>query len=271
MRNHTVVVGYGTKGKTAVAAMIGDEAAQRRDRRRRHRPGGAGPRRPPAWSPCTATPTGRRAAAGRRAARHGDRRRHQQRPDRRAGDADRARARAQGQDHRLDPRGREPASAAAVGRGLGRGVLGDRGAAARHGDQDAQRGRDDRGPADPRRRLRDRRARRRAKEVGGSARHLPDIVLGVVRDGQLLRVDDPEVDAMEPGDRLLYIRSGGSNDDAWISSCATCRCCRGSAPTAPTQLRTDVEAAVAGWADALLLRVDSAQPGADLRRAGGAR
>ena len=45
------------------------------------------------------------------------------------------------------------------------------------------------------------------KEVGGSARHLPDIVLGVVRNGQLLRVDSPEVDAIEPGDRLLYVRS----------------------------------------------------------------
>ncbi|EUA33551.1 trkA-N domain protein [Mycobacterium xenopi 3993] len=46
-------------------------------------------------------------------------------------------------------------------------------------------------------------------EVGGSARHLRDIVLGVVRDGQLLRVDAPEVDAVEPSDRLLYIRSVG--------------------------------------------------------------
>ena len=45
------------------------------------------------------------------------------------------------------------------------------------------------------------------KEVGGSPRHLPDIVLGVVRNGDLLRVDDPEVDALELGDRLLYIRS----------------------------------------------------------------
>ena len=45
------------------------------------------------------------------------------------------------------------------------------------------------------------------KEVGGSPRHNPDIVLGVVRGGNLLRVDDPEVDALELGDRLLYIRS----------------------------------------------------------------
>ena len=45
------------------------------------------------------------------------------------------------------------------------------------------------------------------KEAGGSPRHLPDIVLGVVRGGQLLRVDEPEVDALELGDRLLYIRS----------------------------------------------------------------
>ncbi|WP_167099773.1 potassium channel family protein [Amycolatopsis granulosa] len=43
-------------------------------------------------------------------------------------------------------------------------------------------------------------------EEGGSPRHLPDIVLGVVRGGQLHRVDSPAVDAIEPGDRLLYVR-----------------------------------------------------------------
>ncbi|GLB82443.1 MULTISPECIES: potassium channel family protein [Mycobacterium] len=46
-------------------------------------------------------------------------------------------------------------------------------------------------------------------EVGGSPRHLRDIVLGVVRDGQLLRIDSPEVDAIEAADRLLYIRNAG--------------------------------------------------------------
>ncbi len=45
------------------------------------------------------------------------------------------------------------------------------------------------------------------KEVGGSPRHLPDIVLGVVRGGRLVRRDDPEVDALEKTDRLLYVRS----------------------------------------------------------------
>lgn len=45
------------------------------------------------------------------------------------------------------------------------------------------------------------------KEVGGSPRHLSDIVLGVVRNGDLVRVDAPEVDALESGDRLLYVRS----------------------------------------------------------------
>ncbi|HEY5150392.1 MAG TPA: potassium channel family protein, partial [Mycobacterium sp.] len=35
------------------------------------------------------------------------------------------------------------------------------------------------------------------KEVGGSPRHLPDLVLGVVREGKLLRVDDPDADALE--------------------------------------------------------------------------
>ena len=49
------------------------------------------------------------------------------------------------------------------------------------------------------------------KEVGGSPRHNPDIVLGVVRNGQLLRVDEPQVDALELGDRLLYIRSADAD------------------------------------------------------------
>ncbi len=43
-------------------------------------------------------------------------------------------------------------------------------------------------------------------EIGGSPRHLSDIVLGVVRGGTLYRVDHPEADAIEPGDRLLYVR-----------------------------------------------------------------
>jgi voltage-gated potassium channel len=43
-------------------------------------------------------------------------------------------------------------------------------------------------------------------EVGGSPRHLPDIVLAVLRGPVLHRVDAPAVDALEPGDRLLYVR-----------------------------------------------------------------
>ena len=46
-------------------------------------------------------------------------------------------------------------------------------------------------------------------EVGGSPRHLSDIVLGVVRDGRLLRFDDAEVDALERADRVLYMRTAG--------------------------------------------------------------
>ncbi|MFQ6396422.1 potassium channel family protein [Nocardia sp. KC 131] len=45
-----------------------------------------------------------------------------------------------------------------------------------------------------------------ASEIGGSPRHLSDIVLGVVRGGQLIRVGEPEVDAIEAGDKLLFIR-----------------------------------------------------------------
>jgi hypothetical protein len=43
-------------------------------------------------------------------------------------------------------------------------------------------------------------------EVGGSARHLSDVVLGVVRNGRLLRIDSPEVDGLKASDRLLYVR-----------------------------------------------------------------
>ena len=46
-----------------------------------------------------------------------------------------------------------------------------------------------------------------SSEVGGSPRHLPDIVLGVLRDGKLLRLDDSRVDALEKSDRLLYVRN----------------------------------------------------------------
>jgi voltage-gated potassium channel len=50
-----------------------------------------------------------------------------------------------------------------------------------------------------------------AKDVGGSPRHMRDIVLGVVRNGKLLRVDDPEVDAVELGDRLLVVKTADSD------------------------------------------------------------
>jgi voltage-gated potassium channel len=43
-------------------------------------------------------------------------------------------------------------------------------------------------------------------EIGGSPRHLADIVLGVVRGKKLYRVDAAEADAIETGDRLLYVR-----------------------------------------------------------------
>lgn len=43
-------------------------------------------------------------------------------------------------------------------------------------------------------------------EIGGSPRHLADIVLGVVRDGKLYRIDHSAADALEPGDKLLYVR-----------------------------------------------------------------
>ncbi len=45
------------------------------------------------------------------------------------------------------------------------------------------------------------------KEVGGSPRHLPDIVLGVVRDGQAAARRRPGGRRSRSRDRLLYVRS----------------------------------------------------------------
>ncbi|HSK59962.1 MAG TPA: potassium channel family protein [Actinomycetospora sp.] len=50
-------------------------------------------------------------------------------------------------------------------------------------------------------------------EVGGSPRHLRDIVLGVVRDGFVHAIDAPEVDALERGDKLLCVRRASPDDD----------------------------------------------------------
>jgi voltage-gated potassium channel len=49
-------------------------------------------------------------------------------------------------------------------------------------------------------------------QIGGSPRHLPVTVLGVVRNGELLHVNDPAADSMEAGDRLLFIRDAAEHD-----------------------------------------------------------
>lgn len=43
-------------------------------------------------------------------------------------------------------------------------------------------------------------------EVGGSPRHLRELVLGVVRRGELIKLNEREADALQSGDRLLYIK-----------------------------------------------------------------
>ena len=50
------------------------------------------------------------------------------------------------------------------------------------------------------------------KEIGGSPRHMRDIVLGVVRDGTVHAIDAPEIDALERGDRLLCVRRAGPDE-----------------------------------------------------------
>lgn len=43
-------------------------------------------------------------------------------------------------------------------------------------------------------------------EVGRSPRELPDIVLGIVREGRLLRAGSTEADSIDSGDEILYVR-----------------------------------------------------------------
>lgn len=50
-------------------------------------------------------------------------------------------------------------------------------------------------------------------EIGANPRHLADIVLGVVRSGELYRIDSPECESVEPGDRLLYVRRVFKEED----------------------------------------------------------
>ena len=45
-------------------------------------------------------------------------------------------------------------------------------------------------------------------ELGASPSHLKDMVLGVLRDNELHPIDDGTIDALEDGDRLLYVRKG---------------------------------------------------------------
>ena len=90
---------------------------------------------------------------------------------------------------------------------------GDGGAGVRHREEGARGRGADGGHADPDAGLAIAEKEVDLKQVGGSPRHLPMTVLGVIRDGDLLRIDDPKVDAMEPGDRLLYIRSADDEDE----------------------------------------------------------
>lgn len=51
------------------------------------------------------------------------------------------------------------------------------------------------------------------EEVGGNPRVLEDVVLGVVRSGELYRIDSSEAETIEPGDRVLYVRSNPGVDE----------------------------------------------------------
>ena len=213
VRNHTVVVGYGTKGRTAVAAMVGDEVAPAdivvvdEDPAALERAKSAG----------LVTVRGRRhqvrgAAVGRRPARQVDHRGDQ--PTTPAAVLVTLTARelapnakiiaavreAENQ-HLLQQSGADSTvvTSETAGRLLGIAVQ----------TPSVVEMMEDLLTPDAGFAIAEREVE--PKEVGGSPRHNPDIVLGVVRGGNLLRVDEPEVDALELGDRLLYIRSADAD------------------------------------------------------------
>lgn len=51
------------------------------------------------------------------------------------------------------------------------------------------------------------------EEVGGNPRVLEDIVLGIVRSGELYRIDSAEAETIEPGDRILFVRGKDSIEE----------------------------------------------------------
>lgn len=53
------------------------------------------------------------------------------------------------------------------------------------------------------------------EEVGGNPRVLEDIVLGVVRSGELYRIDSVEAETIEPGDRILFVRGNPAQDEVF--------------------------------------------------------
>ncbi len=164
VRNHTVVVGYGTKGRTAVAAMVGDEVA-----------------------PADIVVVDENAAALERAKSaglvtvHGDATNSEVL---RLASAQHAKSIIVATDddasavlvtltaRELAPNAKIIAAVREaenqhllrpVRRGLHRGVVGDRRPAAGHSDADPERCRDDGRPTDTRRRVRDRRTRSHAR------------------------------------------------------------------------------------------------------------
>ena len=208
VRNHTIVVGYGTKGRTAVAAMVGDEIAPAdivvvdNDPAALERAKSAGlvtVRGSATDSDVLRLASAQHAKAIIVATNRDD-----------AAVLVTLTARELAPNAKIIAAVREAENQHLLeqsGADSDRGDVRDRGPAAGHSGADAERCRDDGRPADARRGFAIAEREVEPKEVGGSPRHNPDIVLGVVRGGELLRVDDPEVDALELGDRLLYIRS----------------------------------------------------------------
>ena len=81
-------------------------------------------------------------------------------------------------------------------------------------------------------------------------------MLGVVRDGQLLRVDAPEADASNWATSFYSSRPRPQRTDVTDFQLRNVPLLSRVGADRADELRTDVEAAVAGWRDALLLRVD---------------
>ena len=275
MRNHTIVVGYGTKGRTAVAAMVGDEVAPAdivvvdEDPAALERAKSAGlvtVRGSATDSEVLRLASAQHAKAIIVATNRDD-----------AAVLVTLTARELAPNAKIIAAVREAENQhllRAVRRGLDRGDVRDRGPAAGHSGADPERCRDDGRPADARRRVRaSPNARSSPRRSAARRGTTPTSCSASCAAGSCCASTTRRSTRSSSATGCCTSAARKPSDERRLTSFQLRNVpllSRVGADRADT-LRTDIDAAVAGWADAAAAAGRFAQSGADLRRPGGAR